>query len=393
VSCPSATLLLLGLALAQPAVAQSDPPATQPEDPAYFADVEKACTARRYGLRLAAARKVGDAGAAAVDALETWEDRHGRNSLPVAVVEAVAERAGIEPAVLTLLEGWTGDRGFYWRAQALRGLAERAALPQLAERYLELFENMQNDPAWLVRVYARHGRWKAARALGRDLPDFDIASEPDPRARTRLAAMHGRLADLLEALTDERTFLGDPWGKRRAAEAFSVFRKRLDITFQPGAGYEENLPAIRTCADLVGALTGTEAALPQRKADPDVAFHGGIEVLSCRHGDMFLRWTADGRIFTGLETDSPRLVIEASKWRELSDSATALALPAQNGVVICDKLRIAPGPSTEQCQVAPDSLPDSAADWLKRLCAAIEEAQDSELAEALRLRLTQFAAR
>ena len=85
--------------------------------------------------------------------------------------------------------------------------------------------------------------------------------------------------------------------------------------------------------------------------------------------------------------------IDTVRWRELSAKATALELPPQSGVVICDKMRIQLDPARPQAAVAPASLPPTAADWLKQLAAAIEEAGAIELASTLRARLEQFVVR
>jgi hypothetical protein len=67
-----------------------------------------------------------------------------------------------------------------------------------------------------------------------------------------------------------------------------------------------------------------------------------------------------------------------------------MQLPPQNGVVICDKMRIQIRPDLPQSAVAPESLPTPAAEWLKQLAAAIEESGQTPLADALRQRLGQF---
>ena len=56
--------------------------------------VEKACTSPRYGLRLAAAKKVAQGGDAAIPAVLAWTEKNGVNTLPVALVEAIADSGG-----------------------------------------------------------------------------------------------------------------------------------------------------------------------------------------------------------------------------------------------------------------------------------------------------------
>lgn len=364
----------------------------------YARDVERACTDRRYGLRLAAARRVAEGAEAAVPAIRAFQREAGAEAIPVALVEAVADRAGDGDLVLQLLEDWARDRDFFWRAQALRGLALRAGDPALARRFGALFRARADDPAWLVRVHARHGALRAARAVSpadgspADGPPA-FPPDPDPRARTRLAALEGRPAELLEALGDRRTFLGDPWGRRRATEAFAALKEwaGTDCGYRPDEPFAANADAIAAWVRLVGDRTGRAPAAVAPFADPETVFAGGIEVRSCRNGDLFLRWTDDGRVVQGLEAEPPVALGEAS-WQELRGELAALALPPQCGVVICDTMRFVPGAGREQSAVAPDSLPAAAAEWLKQLAAAIEEAGNRELADALRDRLSQFAA-
>jgi hypothetical protein len=191
-------------------------------------EVERACTSKRYGLRLAAARKVAEAGAAAVPAIREWADEHGRNELPAALVDAVAGQTHVEAEVVQLLTEWANDRDFYWRAQAMRGLALRA--PRLRDAATDLrgqFERFRGDPAWLMRTHARFG----LALLGGTAVWAD--AENDPRARVRLCALLLEtppaggtvppLQPLFDALADERTFLGDPWGRLWEGKVESMF--------------------------------------------------------------------------------------------------------------------------------------------------------------------------
>ena len=382
--CCIATLLLVVNASAQDAT----PP------PEWSEDVARACLSRRYGLRLAAARKVGAAGDAAVSAVRAFQREHGRDAVAVTLVEAIAARGGDGAAVLQLREEWSLDRDFFWRSQALRGLALRADDATIAARYRQQFLEHVEDPAWLVRVYARLGYARANVHRQQPCDDPEFAPEQDPRARTRLAVLAQDPADVLPALADERTFLGDPWGRRRANEALQLLKKLTDgqTTYRLGAGYEDNRSAIEELVRLVGEQSRHPVPAVDRLVDPGVQFAGGIEVFSCRNGDLFLRWTADGRVFAGLESAAP-VELAGDTWQELSSSATALDLPSQSGVVICDRMRIVPGPTLAQAAVAPNSLPVAATEWLKQLAAALEEAGNRELAVALRDRLVQFAIR
>lgn len=376
--------------------------------------VERACSSPRYGIRLAAAKKVAQGGDAAIPAVRAWTDENGVAALPVSLVEAIADDGGDGTAVLDALRGWASDRDFYWRAQALRGLAVRArADDALRAKFAPLFAAHVDDPAWLMRTFARWVDDEPTREFDVETAQGQVtrAPETDPRARTKLAALRGDARELFSALGDARTFLGDPWGKRRASEAIAALKALLGTD----GGYRVDDNAAGTSlpdAAKAGSLAGAEAdrwAAAQRLAaaiadkdgggkpearsetDPKLAFLGGVELLSCKNGDLFLRWTADGLVQGGASPDCPTsLQIAPAAWQPLLRSSTTATLPAQNGVVVCDKMRIQLRPDLAQAAVAPASLPEPIAEWLKQMAAAIEESGQTPLADALRQRLGQF---
>lgn len=388
--------LLLLTALAVPMLAlwptEQDGAGTEWE-----AHVEKACTAPRFMLRVAAARKVAGGGDAAVPAVRAWELQHARNRLPSLLVDAIADadRAVHGDAVLALLRDWADDGDFYWRSSAMRGLALRA--PALdAERQRDLaarFANGHDDAAWLFRTHARFGSALLGDAAVLTLP------EPDPRARVRFAALLlaagivPPLQPLLDALDDERSFLGDPWGKRLGVEANKALKEWLGDAYPADAvAGDDRTAAIAAIRAAAAAKSGQELVVPTPRRDPDVAFAGGIEVLSCKHGDHFVRWTADGVVFGGLEA-TPRVPIPDAAWRELEQQRGALTLDAALGEVICDSMRLFWTAPDVHAKVAPHSLPAAATNWLEHLARRVEEAGGSELGRDLRVALGQFAAR
>ena len=95
------------------------------QDTDWAAYVEKAHNHRRIMLRRAAARKVADAGAAAVPAVRAFQKKHGRDAIRMVLVSSYAVSKTADAATLGLLLEWAGDRDFYWRSQALKGLANR----------------------------------------------------------------------------------------------------------------------------------------------------------------------------------------------------------------------------------------------------------------------------
>jgi hypothetical protein len=387
----NAVKLLLCLALASPLLTLLP----RGQDPDWAKEVERACTSNRYGLRLAAARKVAAGGGASVPALRAFVQQRGFDQLPAAVVDAIADDPNLDPPVLALLREWADLPDFYWRASAMRGLALRTVhLPTEAKALREQFERHHADPAWLMRTHARFGS-----ALQGDLAVL-TQPEDDPRATARLAMLllsHGKLPPLqplLDALADERTFQGDPWGSRTAADAHKALKTWLgDAHPLAGGGafpsVEAGLVALRAaCA----TKSGQELRLPTRRTDGDTKFAGGIELLSCKHGDLFVQWTAAGEIFASIDA-RPGRRLPASEWERLSKERTALPLTQNLGVVICDSMRVRWLDPELHIKIAPASLPAAATEWLKQLAAAIEDAGDPRLAASLRTGLEQFAAR
>ena len=122
----TSTRLLLVAAITAPLIAFWS---TDPQDPGqqdWVAHVKKACTSRRYGIHLAAARKVAAGGDLAVAAIAAYSADNGRNALPASLVDAVADSGKAGPKVSRLLWDWTMDPDFFWRSSAMRGLALRA---------------------------------------------------------------------------------------------------------------------------------------------------------------------------------------------------------------------------------------------------------------------------
>ena len=80
-------------------------------------------------------------------------------------------------------------------------------------------------------------------------------------------------------------------------------------------------------------------------------------------------------------------------WDTLSKERTALALPERLGEVICDSIRLRWLDPQVHAKAAPASLPTPAADWLKHLARALEEAGEPRRATELRAAIEQFATR
>jgi len=389
--------ILLLLAIATPLIAfwptGQDPAATT----SWTKDVELACTSPRFGMRIAAGRKVAAAGDAAVPAIRAFVQQRGQDQLPVTLAEAIAEDPASGPLTLQLLRDWSNDRSFYWRASAMRGLALRG--PKLEKQQQDelrpLFASFHDDAAWLMRTHARLGTVLLGDASAYALP------ESDPRARARLPTqvlLRGivpPLQPMLDALADQRSCLGIPWGQNTAAEVHKALKNWLGDD-HPLAKGGDSFPDVATglvaMRDACAKKSGQTLTVPAVRSDATTGTVGGFEFLSCKLGDQFVQWTADGTLWFGIDATA-RVQLPGPVWDALSKERAALPLTSNLGVVVCDSMRAKwPEPAVD-VRVAPAALPVPAADWLKRLAAAIEEAGEPRLAAHLRQGLEQFAVR
>lgn len=366
--------------------------------------VRKACESRRFGIRLAAAKRVAEAGAEAVPAIQAYAKSKGRNALPASLIDAIADSDTTSPETESLLQNWAEDRDFFWRASAMRGLALRAVgLPkgspdnqaQTAAR-IALFEKYREDPAWKMRTGARLGLALVAADDDAARAVFALP-EADPRARVRLARLyleHGRtppLQPLIDALADQRTFMDIPWGPRLGLEASKALNAWLGADFPKlvGGDYAKSIAAILAAAKK---KSGQELTVPPTKTDPAVEAIGGIELASCKFGDQFVQWLADGTLKFGI--DGGRTAkLPSEPWQKLLQQQTALALKKNSGVVVCDKMQVVLIDPKTRVNIAPESLPAEATEWLKRLVLTLEEANEAGLATDLRRGLGQFERR
>ena len=385
-----------------------------PQDPDAWDDhVRKACESRRYGIRLAAAKRAADGGAAAVPAIKAYATQHGKNAIPSALVDAIADSQTYSVATTQLLKTWATDSEFYWRSSAMRGLALRAgAKPAQSDgsdaskdatqaidprttlepsmQSGQFFEPFANDPAWLMRTHARFG----LMLLGRP-----VATTPDqdPRANVRLTRLlldEGQLPPLqplIDALADERTFLGNTFGAYLGKEASKALHQWLGSDFPELAPGDQP----KSIAAILAAATkksGQRLTTPTTKTDPAHDIVGGFEIASCKFGDQFVQWSTDGTLHFGIDA-ARSAKLPADKWQELLQQRTALALDGDVGEVVCDKLQLVLTDPQTRVNVAPSNLPTAAAEWLKRLAQSLEEVNETEAAADIRRGLGQFEGR
>ncbi|MEY2981674.1 MAG: hypothetical protein RL562_1901 [Planctomycetota bacterium] len=372
--------------------AGADLSAQEPVDP--FDDaVTKAVTHGRYAVRRAAAGKIARAGDEAVPALRRYVEAHGKNSLPLELVDALAQADVRGPALEALLTAWATDQRFFWRSQALGGLARRG-LPDART----LFEEALDDPSHLFRIEGARGLLAVAAADDEEARSRVRAGlqDDDPRVRLRVALMllergdGGGAAQIGAAVFGaDRAFLDDRWGAREATFAVRELQRvaGVDVTAILGDDPDSAAAARQVLTAWVqGAEPGFAPAAP---ADPDGQPLFGIEIRSCRNGDLFVTAWPDGRMTLGLD---PR--------REAQASAPARLIPpgdldgvGTHGAVICDYVRVyvpsTPGqPPRAHHKAAPGAVPGPVLEWLKMLAASLDE---TGIEEPLSHRLEQFA--
>lgn len=384
----SIQLLLLAV-VATPAIAIWSKSGQDPVD--WSVHVRKACESRRFGIRLAAAKRVAKAGDDAIPAIASYAKDKGQNAIPASLVDAIADAPKHTPKVTALLTTWAEDQSFFWRSNAMRGLALRAQGADNnidRDRWAGLFHRYSNDDAWLMRTHARFG----AELIGRT--DAKLETETDPRARVRLTRLlldAGRtpsLQPLVDALADERTFLGIPWGARLGQEAGKAFSRWL------GEDFPELTPgnALASAAAIVAVAekkSGQDLTLPKLQQDAELGVTGGFEIASCKYGDQFVQWTPDGTVYFGIDGNR-KAKLPAEQWQQLLQQQTAIALEKNAGVVVCDKLQLVLTDPKTRVDIAPQSLPAQASDWLKQLASKLEEAKEASIAAELRRGLGQF---
>ncbi|MCC7061359.1 MAG: hypothetical protein IT456_01055 [Planctomycetes bacterium] len=391
--------ILFWLAVCSPLLAlipSSQDPAQDPSNYDWAKEVDRASSSPRYAIRLAAAKRIALGGGAPVPALRAFVAKRGKNELPAGIVETIAEQTSLDAPLLTLLQEWATDLDFYWRAQALRGLANRAPLLPIGQQQplRELFAERHTDPAWLVRVFARLG--SARLGNGNVLGEV----EEDPRATSKLTALLLRsgqlppLQPLLDALADERTFLDSPWGQSRAREASLALKDWLaaDYPIHDGEAAPDKAAAIAAIVAAAAKKSGQTLQVPALVETSEQAFTGGFEILSCRTGDLFVRWNVTGEVQFGLDGRT-KVQLPGPVWEGLSKERATLPLSRDLGVVICDNLRLRWGPPDVHIKVAPNAMPETVANWFLHLAKAIAEADQPRLTEALRTGLEQFGPR
>ncbi|MCC6783519.1 MAG: hypothetical protein IT457_11820 [Planctomycetes bacterium] len=360
------------------------------------AAVKNAIEHPRFAMRRAAATRLAQAGDGAIPPLRAYLAERARNVLPLELVDALARGGGSEPTAVLLRE-WAGDREFFWRAQALGGLARRAHAEDRTR-----FREALADPSHLMRIEGARGLLAVAESDADRERVAALLGDEDPRCRLRVALAlfaHGDARGVGEFVAavegQDRVFLDDPFGAREAQELVRALRElghdARAAVGEPGDARDAARAALRAWAREKHGDVVFDDTAARDAAD----FVGGLEIRSCRNGDLFLRWTATGRIVVGL-APLHEVPIDAKDFAVLQDTLRACAGVAVHGNVVCDFVRVrattADGVAIHH-KAAPGSVPESLADWLKRTAADLERVGSATSSRLLADRLPQFLLR
>lgn len=296
----------------------ADEDAPDPDHPAVVrARIERLiglASSGRAVVRPQAAQRLVEFGSDAVPLLRArvGEDGEGLEALGPELVEVLADFGDVE---LRKLLWWQLDEpDFPWRPQATRSLARSAQEVERA-RFLLL----ATDRLGQVRAAAA----EALGELGRD-------SASDDGLGLTETALRERLADTDEGVRRAAAAALMSWGDTAAPFWLLEELKRDDSFFELRTGERARFAATKLLEAHYGDLAGYQPAFDpdqlemrlawrkleerlmaangnQRPELPDVALANapridavfGLELRSCRHGDAWLRFTADDELYVG----------------------------------------------------------------------------------------------
>jgi len=277
-------------------------------------------------LRLAA---LGETGAALV--LARLEGEAGYLSLGPALYEALVafEDPRLRAAVWESLE----DALNPWRPAGARALAKTAKMEEQA-----LFQALLEDHISAVRAEAVAGVAAGDESHAKDAL-WPRLEDENGRVRRRAAAAlaslgeHGALAWLVEDLRRDDSWFDMRLGRIARAEAAQALGELLGrealagFSSRNAPNSPESAAKIQAIEERCRALAGDDwPELPDIARAPGL-IEGevvGVELRSCRHGELLLRWTQDDRLVIGEGDTDIRQLPEGSTARLLERAQAAL---------------------------------------------------------------------
>ena len=277
----------------------------------------------------AAARlaRLGEAGAARVQSQLKLKD--GYLGLGPALYEALIQFEDLSFRA----EVWESldDARNPWRPAGARALAKEPKLEEAAR-----FQTLVQDRISAVRAEAIAG--VAAGAEAEAIQTLTpLLEDSNGRVRRRAAAslsklgQHSALAWLIEDLRRDDSWFDMRLGRIARAEAAQALGSILgrdaiaSYSTRKGPDSEENLAAIAAIEERCRALAGDSwPTLPDiaRAPGPVEGEVIGVELRSCRHGEILLRWTSDDRLIIG-EGDTRILPLPEGTTARLFTHATS----------------------------------------------------------------------
>ncbi len=280
--------------------AGAPPPRQAPDD-----EVERlfrAATQGRAVVRPQAARRLVKLGARGEARLleEAGPDGVGLAALGPPILEALGAARSAE--LRALLWSTLQQADFPWRPSSARALAERPKASEAAR-----FVPLLSDALGEVRAAAAEGLMRSHGPLP---PLRQALEDEDERVRRAAAVALVRAGDrrplwlLAEELVREDRWFERPSGQAarilaaRALERLGVDLHDLDPSAEPAT------PASRAAhaalaADLTAELGPRPVLLPQQRAGSSRPARLGLELRSCREGELWLRWTAGDQLLVG----------------------------------------------------------------------------------------------
>ena len=264
-------------------------------------------------VRPQAARRFVSLGAEAVDVLLRETDGTPAGLAPLGK-DLVRMVAGFDDArVRALLWSALDDADFPWRPAAAAGLAESSRADEL-ERFLALAEDRlaQVRAAALVCL-GRSADDRARAALRRGLDDDDARPRRAAADALASAGEPWALQWMWAELFRQDRFFDRDTGRTARIEAVRILGKHLDDLhgFDPAAppDGEANVAPLLALSEAVLAVSAdmpAELSAPEPVVEPDAGLSKdapavlGLELVSCRKGERFVRVLADDRLVVGL---------------------------------------------------------------------------------------------
>ena len=383
-------------------------------------DLEQLITAARTGrtvIRPQAARRIvrlwtqseSEAQASIVQRLraESGDSPASLSRIGSALVEVLGEFE--DEDLRRLLWRSLSDSDFPWRPYAARSLAAHPTATE-APRFVAALA----DPIPPVRVAAVMAVANLEQPEHQAAAVRPLLNDPDDRVRRTAADALIEWGEtsamwwLYEELLREDRFFDRPTGEQARYQAWNLLSPRLGkITaaapYDPGLGpsHPMNVAALEAVrVRFVELKAGKRPALPpQSRAGGKVPTELlGIELRSCRKGEVFLRWTANDLLLVGQGNPAQVILPEGTVQALLAATAearTGLGDKRLFGSPGCDmeQFHVRPGTLASATQwivsCGPDPVPDLRPADLntlgRALLAAIPQISASELAADARL--------